>query len=267
MKIAVFGQSSIGQRHARLLREVGQDVLTCDPVQPADVESPSAMWKRGVGAVVIATPPATHLALMRAANARGLPMLVEKPLALVEQREEIRATAWVVPVLVGYQWRYAPELQMLLKQRSEWATVWYTGPVDGRAAWVRRPRQGGGVLMEYSHALDLLLAVHGDRLPQQVFAMLGRRESSASMCWIDETAMATAYMTFDFPIHGSLTANGATWRRQDSDLDACYEAEIAHFLRCCRGDAKADGLAQGLRVLDVVAAARRSHGQWVTVND
>ena len=267
MKVAVFGQSSIGQRHARLLRDAGQDVLTCDPIQPADVDSPSGVWKRGVEAVVIATPPATHLALMREANARRLPMLVEKPLALVQQREEIRATAWSAPVLVGYQWRYAPELQALLKQPSEWATVWYTGPVNGRAAWVRRPRQGGGVLMEYSHALDLLLAVHGDRLPQQVFAMLGRRESSASISWANEEAVATAYMTFDFPIHGSLTANGATWTRQDSDLDACYRAQTARFLACCRGEAKADGIAQGVRVLDVITAARRSRGRWVNVND
>ncbi len=93
MKVVVVGVGRMGQVHARLLAHAsGVSELV---VTDADVEQAKTVAQdigaRAVGdamdafksadAVVVATPPATHAMYVKAAVARGCPVLCEKPLA------------------------------------------------------------------------------------------------------------------------------------------------------------------------------------------
>lgn len=122
MKVAVIGVGLMGRLHARHLaampgvelfvvdsdgaraKAVGEELRctvmseTSDALQLAD-------------AVVIATPPATHAALLRAGLERRRPMLCEKPIAstlgeTAMLAAEVRSSG--VPVQVGFQRRFDP---------------------------------------------------------------------------------------------------------------------------------------------------------------
>lgn len=122
-RVAVSGLGSIGRQHVDvLLARPGVRVVAFDP----DPELRERANDRGVertvddfgalldlrpDALVIAAPDRFHLPQLEAATGRGIPTLVEKPLApgaaeAAAAAERIRATG--TPVLVGYVLRHRP---------------------------------------------------------------------------------------------------------------------------------------------------------------
>ncbi len=70
----------------------------------------------GVDALVLATPPVGRAAQVQAAAARGLPMLIEKPLALsVQAAAQLVALAGDVPLMVGLNFRYLAVTQAAVR--------------------------------------------------------------------------------------------------------------------------------------------------------
>src|SRR5947209_2628537 len=85
MRVAVVGLGSAGSRHARLLLELGHDVVGFDPAVSAppgvtQVESLVDAIARS-DAIVVASPSSLHAEQAIAALAQGTHVLVEKPLA------------------------------------------------------------------------------------------------------------------------------------------------------------------------------------------
>lgn len=131
---------------------------------------------RSVDAVLILTPPNTHLDLVRRAAAAGKHILLEKPLEISTERalELVRVCrAAGVTLGVVLQHRYRPAARKL----AEILAAGELGPVLGASAGIRlwRPqsyydepgrgtkaRDGGGVLLTQGiHTLDLLLSLAG----------------------------------------------------------------------------------------------------------
>ncbi|MFC4161596.1 Gfo/Idh/MocA family protein [Chitinimonas lacunae] len=185
MKALVIGQGSIGQRHARLLGELGLAVATVSgraEVGPGRYRELSAAlddWQPDY--VVVANDTADHASTLNSlAGFAGL-VLVEKPLF-----------AQVAPLptglrgFVGYNLRFHPLLRSLrqrldgLRLISLTATVgqylpnWRPGS-DYRQGNSASRARGGGVLRDLSHELDYLLWLGGD---WQAVAALGGRFSS-----------------------------------------------------------------------------------------
>ena len=115
--------------HLPVLRATeGVEVVLFDP-NPARVDEmkkefgiargftdEAAFFDAGLDAVAIASPAPAHLANIRAAAARGLPILCEKPLALTveEAREAVRvASAANVPLFTGFDYRFSPVSQKI----------------------------------------------------------------------------------------------------------------------------------------------------------
>jgi predicted dehydrogenase len=76
---------------------------------PAFVSAESALDAMGseIDALVLANPPMGRASQIKAAARRGIPMLIEKPLALsVQEAAELAALAGDVPVMVGLNFRY-----------------------------------------------------------------------------------------------------------------------------------------------------------------
>ncbi|MCT4626532.1 Gfo/Idh/MocA family oxidoreductase [Halodesulfovibrio sp.] len=167
MKCLVIGYGSIGQRHARVLQEMGHDVaLVSRSTTPEflvfrSISEGVETWEPQY--VVIANDTKIHAAsLSELAKLKyeGI-TLVEKPLAA--QIEELGA----VPsgsVYVGYTLRFHPIIQRLVKHlRDEqlWTLTAYVGQFlpdwrpdsDYRKSYSAR-KEDGGVIRDLSHELD-----------------------------------------------------------------------------------------------------------------
>lgn len=138
---------------------------------------------RSIEAVMLLTPPNTHLELVRRAAAAGMHILLEKPLEVsTERAEALVATAAAAGVQLGVvlQNRFRPNSLALARLVGEgrlgrlvgasarvfnWRPQsYYDAPGRGT-----RARDGGGVLLTQGiHTLDLLIALAGT--PEEVFA-------------------------------------------------------------------------------------------------
>ncbi len=199
MKFLIIGAGNMGKRRAAHLQELGHEAI----LMGREAENVSK-WP-SVDGVFICTPPAMHWAYARLSVGLGLPTFVEKPLGLTSEihlwdallRE---AEDRNVPVQVGYTLRYhqaaAELLSAVLQDRpySFYAEVaydvamWYP---DYRRNHICLPReQGGGVISELSHELDLALWLFGP--PERVECTTRQAE------WRDMQAESMAAITLQW---------------------------------------------------------------------
>ncbi|MCP5372618.1 MAG: Gfo/Idh/MocA family oxidoreductase [Hyphomicrobiales bacterium] len=251
---------------------------------PLHLEAATALVAAGVPVLVekpLADSPAGVPDLLRAQAARGTPLLVGYCLrhdrawsavgrALADGR--IGAPVWA-GAQVG---QYLPD--------------WRPG-TDHRAGVSGRADLGGGVLLELSHEIDLLRAALGE--VAAVTASLGRvgglgvevEDCADLILHFAGGAMGNLHldMVQRAPVRqcriagaeGTLewdgiartarlyTAAAGRWQVLDdgagADVDAMFRAQFAHFLDCAAGRCPPRvTAADGLRVLEVVAAARHS---------
>lgn len=116
-------------------------------------------------ALYVCLPPGAHCGQAEAAAARGIHLMLEKPIALTMQRaESIRAAVKKAGVLceIGHHWRHtAPvrRLKGMLEDGSAGRPLMMQGRFFVNAlfpAWWRDPAMGGGQLIEQAiHVYDL----------------------------------------------------------------------------------------------------------------
>lgn len=185
MRVAVLGQGSIGRRHARIALELGHQPLVYDPT-PRFPTVPGMPRAAGVeeclaqaDAAVIASPSSEHASQVRAAIERGIPVLVEKPLAL--DRLEAAELDWLarergVLLSVAMNLREHPGVLALKELTSQgavgeilraslwcgsWLPAWHPDS-DYRDSYSARRELGGGALLDVAvHELDYLLWLTG----------------------------------------------------------------------------------------------------------
>ncbi|MDQ7827889.1 MAG: NAD-dependent epimerase/dehydratase family protein [Armatimonadota bacterium] len=135
-------------------------------------------WLDEVDGVILALPHALHVPVASELLERGLPVLLEKPLAVtVREAEELvaRAAATGTPLQPGYMFRHnrsARVVKHMLEAGwigrvqtfvARWGGV-YRWPVASGFFWDRQQAGGGVVVDAGSHLLDLLLWWFGDVL-------------------------------------------------------------------------------------------------------
>lgn len=179
MRIAVVGAGQFGRRHIEIIRNEPQ----CELVAVADPayrgEKGFADYRRMLDqakpqGVIVATPNALHVPVGLACIERGVPVLVEKPIAetvaaangLVAAAEGAR-----VPLLVGHHRRYNPILEKAreivqggaIGRLTAVAALWLLQkPADYfDVAW-RREAGGGPLLINAIHDIDDLRFVCGE---------------------------------------------------------------------------------------------------------
>lgn len=187
LPIAVIGTGAIGRMHIeRALRSPDVVVAAVADTGPSAAELGAALGvphfadvhtlldRVPVRAALVATPNAAHADVALACIARGLPVLVEKPIAdTVAQAERLcdAADAARVPVLVGHQRRHNPILRRArqlvdggLLGRPVSATAmatWLKPDAYFDLAWRREPG-GGPVLINLIHDIDMLRWLLGE---------------------------------------------------------------------------------------------------------
>lgn len=168
----VVGLGSIGQRHARVLRELGHGVTTVSRRGDGDyISIASAIAAAHPGYAVIATETSQHAESLRQlaeADFRGS-VLVEKPLfAHAAPAPEYPFASLVV----GYNLRFHPVMAAFAERLGGRQAItvsayvgqdlrdWRPGR-DHRTTASATQQAGGGVLRDLSHELDYLLWLFG----------------------------------------------------------------------------------------------------------
>lgn len=253
LSIALIGAGGIGRPHAeRMLRH--PDVALAGIADPtpagrAFAESIGTPWyadhrelldRVKPGAALVATPNATHSAIGLDCIARGIPVLMEKPVTdTLAEAERLCAGAEAarVPLLVGHQRRHS----IRVRTAKAWVTEGRIGrPVAAHAmatwlkpddyfdmAW-RREAGGGPVLINMIHDLDILRHLLGEvRSVQAVTSSAVRRfaveDTAAVLLQFAGGALATL-MTSDAtpsPWNYDMGA-GELERFPQQDADAIY---------------------------------------------
>lgn len=190
MKFLIAGFGSIGRRHLRNLRALGeQDILlyrTHHSTLPDDeiaglvVETDlRAALAHRPDAVIVSNPTALHLDVAIPAAEAGCAILLEKPIS--HNMHGVEAFQSAVQrggarVLVGFQLRFHPTLRRAadllaegaigrpLAARAHWGEYlpnWHPWE-DYRQGYAARPELGGGVILTLCHPFDYLRMLLGE---------------------------------------------------------------------------------------------------------
>lgn len=186
VRICVVGAGLIGERHARTVAQHADCALTAiiDPdenkhglARELDTQAYRTLDDMPEGesdAVIVATPNGLHLPQGLECLERGLPCLIEKPIADTIasglQLSEAFAAAGV-PLLIGHHRRYHPFVETA---RSLLASGDIGDPVFASIIWaVRKPHSyfdkgrwrlgsdGGPLLINLIHEIDLMRCIFG----------------------------------------------------------------------------------------------------------
>ena len=192
LRLGLAGLGSMGRNHLRVISNHPDTILAAvaDPTAEA-LEAAVAQTKaRGfadplamiataeLDGVVVAAPTTNHSALALAAIERGLPVLVEKPLAAtVDDAIAIVAAARKrgVRVQVGHVERYNPAvLEMGRLIRAGWLSTIYAITSRRAGPFPARIRDVGVTIDLGTHDVDMLSWIAGER-PVRVYAETSQR--------------------------------------------------------------------------------------------
>jgi UDP-N-acetylglucosamine 3-dehydrogenase len=192
LRVGLAGLGSMGRNHLRHLSSRPDCRLVAvgdpDPVALADAvaRTGAAGWadplalvrEAALDAVVVAAPTTAHAALAAAAIERGLPVLVEKPLAATVEEGLALVTAARrrgVPLQVGHVERFNPAVLELGRRLADgWVGTLYSITSRRAGPYPARIRDVGVTVDLATHDADILSWIAGER-PTRVYAELARR--------------------------------------------------------------------------------------------
>ncbi len=181
-RVGMVGAGGVAQRHARVLSGLPdvQFVGVTDGV-PAAAEALAEqhggqvfagvgeLLEAGLDAAYVCVPPFAHGDAERAVVAAGVPLFVEKPIAL--DRDTATEIASLIAqrdllTAVGHHWRYlavVDRAKALLQDRPvRLVTGAWLDKVPPVAWWPHRDRSGGPVVEQAAHVLDLARYLVGE---------------------------------------------------------------------------------------------------------
>ncbi len=196
LRLGLVGLGSMGRNHVRVIAghpetrlaavaDLDADALAAVTAGTAAVgyTDPFAMIAEAeLDAVVIAAPTTFHGPLAHAAIARGLPVLVEKPLAATHAEALAIVAAGRdagVPVQVGHVERYNPAVLRLGRLlREGWLTTIYAIVSRRAGPFPARIRDVGVTIDLATHDADMLSWIAGER-PLRVYAEVAQRKHAS----------------------------------------------------------------------------------------
>ena len=213
-RIGFVGAGGIAQRHLGIL-ETFEDVEIAG-FADVDLARAEALAERygaqafethdamleaiELDALYICVPPFAHGAPERAAIARRLPFLVEKPVSLdLRTAEEIAAAVEEAGLVTatGYHWRYldtVDEARALLRDNpAQLVSGYWLDATPPPEWWWRADKSGGQMVEQATHLLDLARFLLGD--VAEVYGRAAHRER-AEFPGLDVPTATTASLTF-----------------------------------------------------------------------
>ncbi len=300
-KALVVGYGSIGQRHARLLRDLNMDVAVVSrrqlPIKGRFNSIAQALANDAFDYTVIANETSEHVPAVSALREGGYRgnILIEKP---VSPRPEPVDSSKFANCAVGYNLRFNPVMmalfdaiagQKILSMQiycGQYLPTWREGR-DYRDVYSAHSSQGGGALRDLSHEIDYALWLGGgwkrvaalgghfsslDIQSDDSFALLLELDRcpmvTLQVNYLDragrrEIVVNTAEYTYRADLmHGVLETDG-TAREFPIDRDATI---LDQHRAALAGDYKRlCTLAEGENVVQLIDAATRSveEKRWI----
>ncbi|MGC4806327.1 Gfo/Idh/MocA family protein [Micromonospora sp. DT233] len=181
-RVGLVGAGGVAQRHARVLggfpdveilgvadvaRGAAQELAAAHGARTfADVDE---LLAAGPDAVYVCVPPFAHGPVEEKVIAAGVPMFVEKPVAVdLDTAERIADLVARRGLLtgVGHHWRYLHVVEqareLLAGRRVRMVSGAWLDKVPPVDWWARRDRSGGPVVEQAAHVLDLMRALVGE---------------------------------------------------------------------------------------------------------
>jgi predicted dehydrogenase len=175
-RVLIIGLGSIGKRHLGLLQELGCDTAACTrhalPEVPCFESLEQAIHVHQPEKILIANATSDHYSTLRQLKNLGVKadLLVEKP--LFSRPDETQPPEVQQRIHVAYNLRFHPAvlaLRQVLRQEQAVSAQLYVGMHlstwrpgrDYRSTYSASVAQGGGVLRDLSHEIDLGLWLFG----------------------------------------------------------------------------------------------------------
>jgi len=181
MKIGIIGLGSIGQRHIRILRELGNvDIaalrtkkgtlkkLPDDLLYVKEYMNPEVFYSLNLDGIIISNPTSLHIESMKIPLKKGIPVFVEKPMTTsIEEIKKLKNYD-KSKVMVGFCLRYneiiktvksfisSGEIGKIYKANlycGHFLPFWHKY-ADYKQEYFSVKSLGGGVLRTLSHELD-----------------------------------------------------------------------------------------------------------------
>lgn len=208
LRVGVVGVGHLGRHHARLYHSLGvlAAVADADPARAAEIAAPYGVphtqdFRELLGqvdAVSVAVPTASHFAVAREFLERGIPVLVEKPLAkTVAEGEELCriARARRVALQVGHVERFNPAVTAVLGvvRKPRFIEVHRLAPFKARSVDI-------DVVMDLMiHDLDIVLHLNS--------SPLARIDAVGTSLLFGKEDIANARLEFEDGCVANLTAS------------------------------------------------------------
>ncbi|EEP75107.1 oxidoreductase [Micromonospora sp. ATCC 39149] len=181
-RVGLVGAGGVAQRHARVLGGFSDveilgvtDVTRDAAAHLADAHGArtfvdvAELLAAGPDAVYVCVPPFAHGPVEEAVIAAGVPMFVEKPVAVdldtAERVADLVARRGLLTG-VGHHWRYLHVVEQARELLADRPVRMVSGAwldkVPPVAWWARRDRSGGPVVEQAAHVLDLMRALVGE---------------------------------------------------------------------------------------------------------
>ncbi|NSW52398.1 MAG: Gfo/Idh/MocA family oxidoreductase [Anaerolineae bacterium] len=210
MKIAIAGAGYIAAIHATAIQHAGAEVAAVVEKYPDKAEEFARRFgipqqyrtveelveAGGVDALVIGTPNFLHAPQAICALTAGLPVMVEKPMAMDAaegQRMADASTESGAILMVAHCWRFDADVLWLKQHAHQLGTIHRTKGYGvhthwGPAGWfTRKDLAGGGALADMGiHALDTARFLLGDPQPVSVYARIATHYGSYD---VDDTGI------------------------------------------------------------------------------
>ena len=233
MKFAIIGAGYIAAIHARAIQNCGAQVEAVVEKYPDKAAAFAGLFgidrqyssmeellkDGGADAIVIGTPNFLHAPQALAALQAGIPVLVEKPMAMnaSEVAQMLSASRKSgAALMVAHCWRFDEDVLWLKGQVPRIGGVIRTKGYGvhvhwGPAGWFTQKRlAGGGALADMGiHALDTARFLLGDPQPVSVYAKIGTYYKDFD---VDDTG--TLLVTWD---NGAISYIESGWWQPHSD--------------------------------------------------
>ena len=242
VRVGLFGAGTIGREHANYLSQLDSLNLkaVADPMSagaalaekydvPHFDDYTALLDAVDVDAVIVALPNAMHADAALAAIGKGVVPLVEKPIAgnLYDAGRILESSVSSdVPVLVGHQRRFAPDIvaaRDFIRKGGLGKIVtvnlmgtWRKDDAYFEATW-RRQRGGGPIFINFIHDIDAARYLLGD--VESVFGM-----GSSGIRGFDVPDTVGAVLQFANGAIGSVTISDAAVSPWCWDLTSGYGA-------------------------------------------